>query len=410
LVKGTGVEISTEAGPKYLRWFFGLPLLSWAIGIAAIVVAVSRSELQLVPAVVLVECVLNSAATVRVLVAQAGHLRILTAQFASDGDRPPPISSVHEGWRARSACWAYLASLLALFFLALIRFLPTWAVSDLFPMSLVPLYELALLALTVTIIAVLSQYTARAASADAKLLSGEFRRYSGQVARASLDASSRLSDDLSVLTGRLVEATTKNAQDTSEALRELARSVGLLAEATSAQNEVVRGAIDRVEGILVETKGASERNAEAVRRSEERAVLAAAEEVRRLRPRVAVRLRVQGTLIHHVWLDLYDGTSPAVGVVAEVTGGKARLSISLGNLGSRVPRQQDLEDIKFFPYSGEIRINLQYSDTAGRPYRGSVSFRFSRSEGLFGVTSGWEFIPDAWQWVEAGEDLPRLPA
>lgn len=408
LLTSTGVEGSTELNPRYLRWFVGLPFLSWTIGIVVIAYALIRFELALIPAVVLVECVINGAATVRVLVVQRGHLHSLTGQLAGAGDAPPPISSVHEAWRARSACWAYLASLIALFFLALIRYLPPWVVQDLFPTALVPLYELALLALTVSIIAILSQYTSRTASADAKLISGEFRRYASQVAQATSTASNRLSDDLSALTGRLIEATASTAQDTNDALRELATSVRELATATSAQNEVVRGALGRVEEILVEARGAAEDNAEATRQAEQRAIAAATDEVRRLRPRIAVRLRVQGSLIHHVWLDLFNGASPAVGVVAEVAGGSSLLLVSLGNLGSRIPRAQELEDIKFFPRSAQLTIALQYADTAGRPYRGEVGVGFSRSEGLFGVTNGWGFTPNEWQWVEAVEDLPAL--
>ena len=44
LIIGTGIETSTEVEPNYLRWFAGLPLVSWLVGLIAIAVALSLSD------------------------------------------------------------------------------------------------------------------------------------------------------------------------------------------------------------------------------------------------------------------------------------------------------------------------------------------------------------------------------
>ena len=405
----TGVEGSTDLNPTYLRWFLGIPLASWVIAVAAVAILLGWSLLDAIPGVVLVVALVNIGSTVRVLDTQGKEVQRLNSLITAAGESPPPIRSVHEVWRARSASWGYLASLIALAFLALIRYIPGWAVVDLFPTGLLPLYELSLLALTVSIIAVLSQYTSRTAAADARVLSGDLRRYSVEVRSSAQRASEQISNDVAALTTRIIEATTQSARETSTVLANLTGAVRELSESSQAQTELVREAHALATAAMDRVSQAGQRQVQALEEMERSRERQSEAEAARLRPRFAIRLRVQGTLIHHVWLDLYDGGSQATGVVATVTGGQTELTVSFGNVSSRMPRSQDLADVTVFPNDGDIDVALVFADIAGRPYRSRQSFHYSRRVSLIGTTAGWRIEPDDWSWTEPHPDIPVLP-
>ena len=405
----TGVEGSTDRNPTYLRWFLGIPIASWVIAAAAVAFLLDRNLLGVIPGVVLLGALVNIGFTARVLDAQGKEIQRLNDLCSAAGEMPPPIRSLHEIWRARSASWGYLASLIALGFLALIRYIPNWAVVDLFPTPLLTLYELALLALTVSIIAVLSQYTSRTAAADARVLSGDLRRYSVEVRSSAQRASEQISNDVAALTTRIIEATTQSAQETSAVLTNLTGAVRGLAESSEAQTQLVREAHALATAAMDRVSQVGQRQVRALEDMERARVRDAEAEAVRLRPRFAIRLRVQGTLIHHVWLDLYDGGSQASGVVATVTGGQTDLAANFGNVSSRMPRSQDLADVTFFPNEGDIDVALEYADIAGRPYRSQLRFHFARRVSLIGTTAGWRIQPDDWSWTEPHLDIPALP-
>jgi hypothetical protein len=361
---------------------------------------------SVVPLLVLGVALLNVAATSRVLGAQSSVLRKLHAELDNPSERPPPIRAIHEAWRARSATWGYLASLIALSFLACIRFLPAWALGDLFPTTLVPLYELSVLSLTVAMIAVLSQYTSRTAAADAQATSRILRALSTDIASHSERSASQLSSDLSALSSRLAEALSQTSRETNTVLAELTNSIRDLAFAAAAQAEVVRRAEEVTAGAIATATRATEEHANSIRDLERARSAELAAEAERLRPRIAVRMRVEGTFIHHVWLDLYDGASQAVGTLVGVRGGMSDLTLPLGNLPTRLPRPLDLGDVTNFPTDGVIEVSLLYSDLAGRQYRARQSFHFRRFVSGLGTTAGWDVAPADWIWIGSTLDVP----
>jgi hypothetical protein len=406
LVSRTGLERAEGREPRYLTWFFGTPLVSWTIATVIVGTFVGSSVYSAVPLLVLGVAILNVGATCRVLFLQGGALRSLLAALEDQSEQPPAISSVHEAWRARSATWGYLASLITLTFLASIRFLPSWALGDLFPPDLLPLYSLAVLALTVTMIAVLSQYTSRTAAADARATSRDLRRLSSELMQLSERTSAQLSSDLSGLTTRLTESLAQTTRETNAVLAELTNSVRELATSAAAQANAMRAAQAATEAVISSTQRASQEHADALRNLERARAEELAMEAARLRPRVALRLRVQGVILHHIRLDLYDAASQAVGVVVEVRGGLNDLVFNIGSLPARVPRAVDLGDVGRFPDAGRISITLQYSDLAGRQYLARQSYDFVRSRSIIGTTAGWNVNPTGWVWAEAHLDIP----
>lgn len=409
LLASTGVEGSRDTNPTYLRWFLGIPLASWLVTAVTIGVLMGKGVLDAIPAAILATALVNIGDCVRVLFKQGDDIQRLNTLVSAAAESPPPIRSLHEIWRARSATWGYLASLIALGFLALIRYVPGWAVRDLFPTGLLPLYEISLLALTVAIIAVLSQYTSRTAAADARVLSGDLRRYSLEVRTSAQRASEQISNDVAALTTRIVEATTQSARETSTVLANLTGAVRELAASSQAQTVLVREAHALATAAMDRVSQVGQRQVEALEEIERSRSREAEAEATRLRPRFAIRLRVQGTLIHHLWLDLYDGGSQANGVVATVTGGRADLAVNFGNVSSRLPRSMDLADVAFFPNDGDIDVALEFADIAGRPYRSRQRFHFNRAVSMIGTTAGWRLQPDDWSWTEPTADVPVLP-
>lgn len=409
LLKSTGVEAGPGREPQFLSWFFGIPLVSWFITVLIVAGLVWNSAEFAVPGLILGVALLNVVATSRVLFVQGRALDKLLARSENQSDEPPPIQTIHDAWRARSATWGYLAGLVALSFLAVIRFLPSWALGDLFPTPLVPLYEIAVLALTVAMIAVLSQYTSRTAAADARATSRDLRRLSSEIRSQSERTSAQLSADLGALTTRLSESMAQTSRETNTVLAELTNSVRGLAASAAAQTEALQQAQAATEEALQRAAAASEAHTDAVldlarRRDDEQAA-----EVERLRPSVAIRMRVEGILIHHVWLDLYDRVSQAVGVVVSVQSEGTSRSFPIGNLSTRIPRALDIGDITTFPLDGTILVALQFSDLAGRQYRGRRGFHFTRTLSVVGTTAGWHVDPPDWAVAESRIDIPVEP-
>lgn len=406
IVIRTGTEGPTESNPTYLNWIVGFPLVFWGSAVVAFLLAAYYRVLGLFPAILALAALANMVATARILLVQVKSLSELNRRLESPDGGPPPIKSGHEIWRARTAAWGYEAVLAGLLFLALIRGLPTWALSDLFPPALLTLYEFTLLGLTVSIIAILSQYTSRTASVDARALSSELRAYTNTVSSSAREASQRISDDISVFTGRIIEATTASAKETNTALTSLAGAVRELASSASAQNELIKSALEKTEAAAAAARHAiaehtaSAQAAESARKEEQ------LEEILRLRPKLSLRFGVEGMILHRIRLDLYDEGSPARGVTAEVSSSRNVFQLAFGDLPSRVVRSIDIGDIKSFDLSDTLRIKVRFLDLGGRPYVASAELEFSRSEGFLGRTTGWLFVPSNWVALVASEDLP----
>jgi hypothetical protein len=406
LLKRTGVEAAPGRDPQFLSWFFGVPLVSWFVTALSVAGLVWKADEAAVPVLILGVAILNVAATSRVLFVQGETLNTLLAQLGNQSDEPPPIGTIHDAWRARSATWGYLAGLIALSFLAGVRFLPSWALGDLFPPALLPLYEIVVLALTVAMIAVLSQYTSRTAAADARATSRDLRRLSSEIMTQSERTAAQLTADLGALTTRLSESLAQTSRETNTVLAELTNSVRDLAVSAAAQTELVRNAQAATEEALRRAAAASETQADAVHDLARRRAEELSAEVDRLRPIVSLRMRVEGVLFHHIWLDLYDSASQAVGVVVGVQSGVIARAFPIGNLSTRIPRPLDLGDVTQFPLDGIINVTLQFSDLAGRQYRGRRDFHFTRELSILRTTTGWQVDPPGWTLVDSQLDIP----
>lgn len=406
LLKGTGVEAPAGREPQFIVWFLGVPLISWFLAGCVVMGLLFAHAESVVAPLVLGVTSLNIAVTCRVLYTQGELLRRLQAELEAAADAPPPIRAVHEAWRARSAAWGYLASLVTLTFLSAIRFIPSWAFADLFPTNLVPLYELAVLALTVTMIAVLSHYTSRTAAADARATTRELRKLTTGIVAQAQATSAQLTIDLGGLTARLSESLAQTTRETNTVLAGLTDSIRDLAASAAAQTEIVERAQAATEDALGRAATASEGHADALRQLERNRADETAAEVERLRPRIALRIRVAGVLFHHVWLDLYDAASQAVGVVAEIRGGTSEVTLNIGNLPSRLPRAVDIGDVTNFPTDGVLHVMLIYSDLAGRQYRARHAFQFVRYLTAINTTAGWDVTPSGWARAESVLDIP----
>lgn len=328
----------------------------------------------------------------------AWGLAVVLTQRESDTESGPETIDVrgrHAYWRARTVAWDLTALGIAGTGLVLLLLAGP---NRVLPSVDVPLVELAVLTLTLALLATFSRYAAMAFSTDAKGVVQELE----QVATAEATSRESQREELKVTIHqeieRLISKVSEQITATQTGLSQITVALQGVASAIEQQTRVGEGARRAAEAAaqasdqrLVELRAAEAQRLEAVR-------LAAEARRRRISPALEVAVRLQGTVLHSVWIDVRNRGFDGRGLELRVhfsTGGVVRFRAA--GLASMTETTFSLGDVGRIPLVVDLRIEGSISDVDGER-RGfeATPIRYGRRTGLFGVTRAIGVHPAGW--------------
>ncbi len=336
---------------------------------------------------------------------------VLRSQSEKDALRPDGRTfdhvARHEFWRARTIAWGLLAIGIAA--TGLLGFL--WAgLASVVPQADVPFVELAVLVLTLALLAVFARYNSMTFRTDGDRLIDRLEETSRIGTAARLAETERLVGTFASQTDRLVAKI--EAQS-------LAMSEGLAGIAVKLQN--VADAIQTQARIASEARAAAEQAAELQRQALQQAAdretarvaaerRAALDRIERVRPDIRIQMRGQGVLFHHLYVDVFNAGMDAVGLRVRVTTGRGTMSeFAEPGIRANTPRSFDLGDVGGFEDQEQFTVTALVSDVDGNPYECVARLTYQRERGFLGRTTGIRFTPA--DWVRAAmRALRPIPA
>lgn len=300
----------------------------------------------------------------------------------------------HEFWRARTIAWGLLAIGIAA--TGLLGFL--WAgLASIVPQADVPFVELAVLVLTLALLAVFARYNSMTFRTDGDRLIERLEETSRIETAARLAETERLVGAFASETDRLVAKIEAQSLSMSEGLAGIAVKLQNVADAIQTQARIASEARAVAER-AVELQGQALQQAtdrEAARVAAERR--AALDRIERIRPDIRVQMRGQGVLFHHVYVDVFNAGMDAVGLRVRVTTeqGTAPEFVEPG-IRANIPRSFDLGGVGDFENEEQFTVTVLVSDVDGNPYECIARIVYQRERGFLGRTTAILFRPAAW--------------
>lgn len=249
---------------------------------------------------------------------------------------------------------------------------------------------------TILFLGLLSRYTTRSFTADVRYLTDETTQASKHLGDAITSASQSQIDAFATSTRALVEeirTQSSRQQETLASLNVVMNRVSGLLEAQAQAAEAAR----RVQ----EAERARADAEEERRREDERIRLQSqAEEDQRLQlmPQIAIGMRSSGAIFHHLHLDVLNQGRTGRNVETTISvNSQQRRAFRLGDLPAHGIRSFDLGDVGGFPDSATFEVKVSASDVGGQRYTFQTEFNYTRSRGLFGITTGISIVPSGLQ-------------
>jgi hypothetical protein len=300
----------------------------------------------------------------------------------------------HEYWRVRTLAWDLLAisivgALLDAFLLA--------GPSAILPTTDVPLVELAVLILTILLLATFSRYAAMAFNTDAARMVQKLDELSTRESEARTRDTDRITRLFTEQTDRIVakadaqiDATTTGLSAATEQLDRVAQAIEDLTNveresksATQAADEAQRRAAEEQRRLAIERKADETR--------------VAAERVDLIRPGIWIRIRVRGVLTHHLMVEVYNDGFDGVGLEVTVLIGQGHYSFSETRLSSKIARSFEVGDVAQFPLMAQIGVGVVLRDVDGHQHRYAAGpFNYARVAGWLNRTKSLSINPHGW--------------
>jgi hypothetical protein len=310
-----------------------------------------------------------------------------------DGGQIDPVAR-HEFWRARTIAWdlltvSALGALLTGFLIA--------GPSTILPSGDVPLVELTVLVATVLLLATFSRYAAMAFNTDAARMIQKLDELSTRESEARTRDTDRVTRLFTEQTDRIVAKADAQIEATATGFSAAVSRLDRVAEALEDLTKVERDSKSATEaaaeaqrrGVEDQRRLAVERKADETRRAEERALL--------IRPEIWVRLRAQGLIRHHLFVDVSNQGFDAVGLDVGVFVGQARHNFTETRLAAKNTRSFDLGDVTQLPQMVEIAVVVILRDVDGYPHKyGAGPFNYAREANWLNWTKSLSINPGGW--------------
>ncbi len=309
-------------------------------------------------------------------------------------------------WRARTIAWGLFA--IGTTSAGLLVFI--WAgLSSSVPPSDLPFVELAVLVMTIVLLAIFARYNSMTFRTDGDRLIQHLEETSRIETASRLAETSRLIDAFGAQTDRLVAKIETQSLSMSQGLSELAVRLQNIADAIQTQSRIAVEAREASQQAAALQRQAivDSANREAARIAAERQ--AAQDRIERIRPDIRIQMRGQGTLFHHLYVDVFNSGMDGVGLRVNAltprgTGGEF---VEPG-IRSNTPRTFDLGDVGGFQDVERFAVTILIADVDGNPYQCSQQIDYHRETGIFGRTTEMQFNPTGWvrPGVRALRSLP----
>lgn len=326
----------------------------------------------------------------------AWALWTLQEQTGTLGDRGIPFQNrnLQNAWRARTIAWDVLIVAIVGFGLVVV----VWAG----PGRVIPsgdqlVVEIAVLIVTVAMLATFARYTAMAFSTDVDSLVTRLESISRRESEERTAETERLSvafrrevDKLIQRVDRQVEATEKGLKEVTSQLEAISKTLATQAKLNEQIAAAQRAAADAQERAA---KDAAEREAQRQREAER----AAAARKDQIRPVFNIRLRYRGTLFHKLFLDLHNEGGVAEGVRTEVRfHSSVFLPPSIPSIPSGGTHPIEMGDVTQFPLSTIFAVTVGARDIDGNRYSFNADVSYLRTTGFWGQTKGIVIRPPDW--------------
>jgi hypothetical protein len=338
-------------------------------------------------------------------------IAILRSQSEKDALRPDGRTFDHgvrhEFWRARTIAWGLLAIGIAA--MGLLGFL--WAgLAMAVPSTDLPFVELAVLVLTLALLAVFARYNSMTFRTDGDRLIDRLEETSRIETAARLAETERLVGTFTSQTDRLVAKIEAQSLSMSQGMAGIAVKLQNVADAIQTQARIAseaRAAAERAAELQSQAlQQATDREASRVA-AERRAAL---DRIARVRPDIRVQMRGQGVLFHHLYVDVFNGGMDAVGLRVQVTTAQGTgPEFAEPGIRANTPRSFDLGDVGGFEDEEQFTVTVLVSDVDGNPYECIARLGYARERGFLGRTTAIRFEPAGWARTIMRELRP-LPA
>jgi hypothetical protein len=285
----------------------------------------------------------------------------------------------HEFWRVRTVAWDILAvsvvgALLSAFLLA--------GPSAVLPTADVPLIELAVLVLTIVLLATFSRYAAMAFNTDAARMVQKLEELSIKESEARMQDTNRITRLFTEQTDRIVAKADAQIEATTEGLSAAIRQLDRVAQAIEDLTNIERDSKTATE-VVAETQEraiAEQRSRDIERKAAE--IRIATEHSNTIRPIIWVRLRIQGILNHKLMVDIYNDGFDGVGLEVEVSVARDQSSFTAAKLPSKTRQSFEVGDLTRFPLMAQIFVGAALRDVDGRLHKfGAGHYNYAREAG-----------------------------
>jgi hypothetical protein len=332
------------------------------------------------------------------LIATAGWMVLVLATQdekgteRADGTLDPRAR--HEFWRARTIAWDLLAvSIVGALLVALIL----GGASSILPTADVPFVELAVLILTIVLLATFSRYAAMAFNTDAARMVQKLEELAAEETRSRQAETARIGAMFTNQTDRIVAKADAQIEATSEGL---ARATTQIQRVATAIEEMTK--LDREARRAAEEEARAQRDAAARQREleEQRAgdeQRAAAERLETIRPIISVRIRFEGILIHRVVVDVNNDGFDGIGLDVTVRIGPQQFKFTEVKLSSKSTRSYAVTEVSRIRAEAQIYVVAGLRDVDAHAHVfGAGPFRYVRDVGWLGRTKSLFVDPPGW--------------
>lgn len=300
----------------------------------------------------------------------------------------------HEYWRARTVAWDMLSvSVVGALLVALLILGP----STVLPSADVPLVELAVLVVTLLLLATFSRYAAMAFNTDAARMVQKLEELSSKETEARNRDTERVTRLFTEQTDRIVAKADAQIEATSTglatAITQLDRVVRAVEDLTNIERETQSATRALAEA---QTSAAEEqRRLAAERRADEQR--AARARLEAIQPLLHVRLRTHGLVFGDLAVDVFNDGFDGVGLEGSVIMGNLQYPFRALRLGSKSTQSFDLVDLRQLPHDAQIVVGVALRDVDGNLRRFEAGpFGYTRESGVFNRTKSVSIRPSNW--------------
>jgi hypothetical protein len=376
-------------------WFVVPPAVGWTV---VLIVSVLVHELTRVLPTRDVFETLALAATLSVI----WILNVLRTQKLSDTterDGSPNFDLRHDFWLARMIALSLLSAFVgAAVFLSLVVYALDLNVSI---SEIALLSDVIVLVVTVAIVGAYTRYTAMAFRTDSLSILTTLETASRLDRESQRSQSESLLSTFAGQTDRIIAEVQAMNRATVSGLDNVAEGLKTVASALEAHAEIAAAARLAAEAGVVAQREAIQQIARAEVARREDASRAANLRRSQIMPNLAAQLRVQGTLLHTIVVDIFNGGFSAMrlNVTVRAASGWSRL-YRRPEIASNSPTSFTLGDVAEFPQDTEFEVSVEISDVDGNVYVGATPFHYSRATGFLGFTRSITLEPTGWQRVQ----------